>query len=96
MKNCTKTPRAKQLYDVCEMLSYDISEVRSVTTILTRHIRTLHTNIPAAMASYYVKTLPKVQKGSFYMYVKNGLKPLDVLRERKLKSKEKCSRKMII
>lgn len=80
-----KTPKKKQLYDVCELVCLGG---------INYHIATPHTNIPASMARYYVRTLPRPQKGSFFMYVKNGFKPLDVLRERKLKAEARRQDKM--
>lgn len=80
-------PKKKQMYDVCEMC---------VINGITYYFTTPHRNIPVAMARYYVRTLKSPQKGGFYMYVKNGLDPLQVLRDRKEKAEKKRQDKMFV
>lgn len=100
-----KTPKKKQLYDVC-MIKQDLpAEItlssqadQSNVKYTIRHLGTHHYNIPIAMAKFYVKTLSRnhKEKTIFFLYVKNGLDPLQVLRERREKAEKKRQDKMFV
>lgn len=93
-----RTPKKPQLYDVCRMRSARgiPSELSPDYTVY--HESTTRYNIPAVLArrlcEYGPNTGNMVTGGIFYMYVKNGLKPLDILRERIVKKEKKRQAKM--
>lgn len=77
-------PKKAQLYDVCKMIR--------LTDKSIRHIETIHYNIPRAMASFYVKTLRKEKqlRGTFFLPVKNGSNPLEVIKNRIARLEKIC------